>query len=431
MGQIKGTETRKIAAYILEEVIRRSNSVDVILERISRINKNYSQLNRRDRAFCRMLATSTLRYLTQIDYALDKFLDKPLSNLPEKVKIALRLGVVQIIFLETPNYASVNMSVNLVSKNWRSLTNAILRRITREKSIFLKHLNDGPKIPIWLEKRWKKNWKEEYEEIIKIHQNLKPPIDISVKSNAKYWAKELNAKLLQNDVLRIYGEGRINKLSGFQLGEWWVQDFSSQIPVRLLNVRSGENILDLCSAPGGKTVQLATLGAKVTSVDKSVSRFQRLKSNLKRLKLTSELINEDILKYKFNKNWSKILLDAPCSSTGTLRRNPDIMYNKNEKEVLLLTSIQEKLLDKSWSILNQNGFLIYCTCSLEKEEGEDQIEKFLKKHKDARLDKILESEMDGIEESISKKGWLRILPHHYKDKGGTDGFFIARLKKVS
>ncbi len=431
MGQIKGTETRKIASYILEEVIRRSNSMDVILERISRTNKNYSKLNQRDRAFCRMLATSTLRYLTQIDYALEKFLEKPLRKLPEKVKIALRLGVVQIIFLETPNYASVNMSVNLVSKNWRSLTNAILRRITREKSIFLEHLNNGPKIPVWLEKRWKKNWKEEYEDIIKMHQNLKPPIDISVKSNAKYWAKELDAKLLQNDVLRIYGEGRINKLSGFQLGEWWIQDFSSQIPVRLLKVKSGENILDLCSAPGGKTVQLASLGAKVTSVDKSASRLQTLKSNLKRLKLTSELINKDILKYKFNKNWSKILLDAPCSSTGTLRRHPDIMHNKDEKEVLLFTSIQEKLLDKSWSILNQNGFLIYSTCSLEKEEGEDQIEKFLKKHKDARIDKILESEMDGIEESISKKGWLRILPHHYKDKGGTDGFFIARLKKVS
>ena len=160
MGQIKGAETRKIASYILEEVIRRSNSMDVILERISRINKNYSKLNQRDRAFCRMLATSTLRYLTQIDYALEKFLDKPLRKLPEKVKIALRLGVVQIIFLETPNYASVNMSVNLVSKNWRSLTNAILRRITREKSVFLEHLNNGPKIPVWLEKRWKKYLKK-------------------------------------------------------------------------------------------------------------------------------------------------------------------------------------------------------------------------------------------------------------------------------
>jgi 16S rRNA (cytosine967-C5)-methyltransferase len=291
-------------------------------------------------------------------------------------------------------------------------------------------LNDGPKIPVWLEKRWKKNWKEEYEDIIKMHQNLKPPIDISVKSNAKYWAKELDAKLLLNGVLRIYGEGRIDKLSGFQLGEWWIQDFSSQIPVRLLNVKSGENILDLCAAPGGKTVQLATHGAKVTSVDKSASRLEILKSNLKRLKLTSELINKDILKYKFNKNWSKILLDAPCSSTGILRRHPDIMHNKDEKEVLLLTSIQEKLLEKSWSILNQNGFLVYCTCSLEKEEGEDQIEKFLKKYKDARIDKILESEVGGIEKSISEKGWLRILPHHYNDEGGIDGFFIARLKKV-
>ena len=198
-----------------------------------------------------------------------------------------------------------------------------------------------------------------------------------------------------------------------------------------MNIKQNDEVLDLCAAPGGKTSQLIAMGAKVTSVDANKKRIVRLKENLARLNFDALIIHSDIRNFFSEKKWSKILLDVPCSSTGTLRKHPDIMHLKKEDDILSLSILQRKLLDSSWKLLKKDGCLIYCTCSLEKDEGEDQISRFLKENKDAEIDKIIPSEVQGVEDLITTEGLLRIFPDKFSKIGGIDGFFVARLKKVS
>ena len=236
---------------------------------------------------------------------------------------------------------------------------------------------------------------------------------------------------MPNNVLRLRETGLIADKKGYDEGEWWVQDYSSQLPVKCLNIKENDEILDLCAAPCGKTAQMISLGAKVHSIDLNKTRIKRFKENMKRLKLNTVIENVDILTYETERKWNKILLDVPCSSTGTIRKNPDILYSKNEKSVSNLIDLQKKLLEKSWSLLSKGGQLIYCNCSLEKEEVEVQIMKFLQKHKDCKIDKISSDLIDDIEYSVTDEGWLRILPNGKESVKNRDGFFIASLKKVS
>ena len=426
-----GAYTRKKAIEILVKILENNKPLDNAFEESTKKSSHFSNLINEDKSFCRLLISTTLRNLISIDYLLTKFLSKPLNKTPLKVLMILRINVAQSFFLKTPDHAVVNTSVELSGKKWKGLVNGVSREILRNKDKAKKYLNESDKVPNWLLKRWKRDWSKNYKDIFKGHLNLNPPIDLYVKNNANYWARKLNGKKLGNNCVRLFTPGLITNLEGYELGEWWIQDYSSQIPVSLLEIQNNDDVLDLCAAPGGKTAQLISLGAKVTSIDNNKKRLFRLEQNLKRLNYKAIIRNKDIRNFSTQKTWSKIILDAPCSSTGTLRKNPEIMYQKKESDIVSLSKLQSDLLDTAWDLLKEDGTLIYCTCSLEKEEGENQIESFIKRKKNSLLDEINTSEIDKKLNVSNQNKWLRIFPNSLNYKGGNDGFFIARIKKIT
>ena len=426
-----GAYTRKKAIEILVKILENNKPLDSAFEESTKKSSHFSNLINEDKSFCRLLISTTLRNLISIDYLLTKFLSKPLNKTPLKVLMILRINVAQSFFLKTPDHAVVNTSVELSGKKWKGLVNGVSREILRNKDKAKKYLNESDKVPNWLLKRWKRDWSKNYKDIFKGHLNLNPPIDLYVKNNANYWARKLNGKKLGNNCVRLFTPGLITNLEGYELGEWWIQDYSSQIPVNLLEIQNNDDVLDLCAAPGGKTAQLISLGAKVTSIDNNKKRLFRLEQNLKRLNYKAIIRNTDIRNFSTQKTWSKIILDAPCSSTGTLRKNPEIMYQKKESDIVSLSKLQSDLLDTAWDLLKEDGTLIYCTCSLEKEEGENQIESFIKRKKNSLLDEINTSEIDKKLNVSNQNKWLRIFPNSLNYKGGNDGFFIARIKKIT
>ncbi len=426
-----GAYTRKKAIEILVKILENNKPLDNAFEESTKKSSHFSNLINEDKSFCRLLISTTLRNLISIDYLLTKFLSKPLNKTPLKVLMILRINVAQSFFLKTPDHAVVNTSVELSGKKWKGLVNGVSREILRNKDKAKKYLNESDKVPNWLLKRWKRDWSKNYKDIFKGHLNLNPPIDLYVKNNANYWARKLNGKKLGNNCVRLFTPGLITNLEGYELGEWWIQDYSSQIPVNLLEIQNNDDVLDLCAAPGGKTAQLISLGAKVTSIDNNKKRLFRLEQNLKRLNYKAIIRNTDIRNFSTQKTWSKIILDAPCSSTGTLRKNPEIMYQKKESDIVSLSKLQSDLLDTAWDLLKEDGTLIYCTCSLEKEEGENQIESFIKRKKNSLLDEINTSEIDKKLNVSNQNKWLRIFPNSLNYKGGNDGFFIARIKKIT
>ena len=426
-----GAYTRKKAIEILVKILENNKPLDNAFEESTKKSSHFSNLINEDKSFCRLLISTTLRNLISIDYLLTKFLSKPLNKTPLKVLMILRINVAQSFFLKTPDHAVVNTSVELSGKKWKGLVNGVSREILRNKDKAKKYLNESDKVPNWLLKRWKRDWSKNYKDIFKGHLNLNPPIDLYVKNNANYWARKLNGKKLGNNCVRLFTPGLITNLEGYEIGEWLIQDYSSQIPVNLLEIQNNDDVLDLCAAPGGKTAQLISLGAKVTSIDNNKKRLFRLEQNLKRLNYKAIIRNKDIRNFSTQKTWSKIILDAPCSSTGTLRKNPEIMYQKKESDIVSLSKLQSDLLDTAWDLLKEDGILIYCTCSLEKEEGENQIENFIKRKKNSLLDEINTSEIDKKLNVSNQNKWLRIFPNSLNYKGGNDGFFIARIKKIT
>lgn len=426
-----GAYTRKKAIEILVKILENNKPLDNAFEESTEKSSHFSKLINEDKSFCRLLISTTLRNLTSIDYLLTKFLSKPLKKTPFKVLMILRINVAQSFFLKTPDHAVVNTSVELSGKKWKGLVNGVSREILRNKDKAKKYLNESDKVPNWLLKRWKRDWSKNYKNIFTGHLNLNPPIDLYVKNNANYWARKLNGKKLGNNCVRLFTSGLISNLEGYELGEWWIQDYSSQIPVSLLEIQNNDDVLDLCAAPGGKTAQLISLGAKVTSIDNNKKRLFRLEQNLKRLNYRAIIENKDIRNFSTQKTWPKIILDAPCSSTGTFRKNPEIMHQKKESDIVSLSKLQSDLLDTAWDLLKEDGTLIYCTCSLEKEEGENQIENFIKRKKNSLLDEINTSEIDKKLNVSNQNKWLRIFPNSLNYEGGNDGFFIARIKKIT
>ena len=426
-----GAYTRKKAIEILVKILENNKPLDNAFEESTKKSSHFSKLINEDKSFCRLLISTTLRNLISIDYLLTKFLSKPLNKTPLKVLMILRINVAQSFFLKTPDHAVVNTAVELCGKKWKGLVNGVSREILRNKDKAKKYLNESDKVPNWLLRRWKRDWGKNYDEIVTGHLNLNPPIDLYVKNNTNYWARKLNGKKLGNNSIRLFTPGLISNLEGYEQGEWWIQDYSSQIPVSLLEIQNNDDVLDLCAAPGGKTAQLISLGAKVTSIDNNKKRLFRLEQNLKRLDYKAIIKNKDIRNFSTQKTWSKIILDAPCSSTGTLRKNPEIMHQKKESDIVSLSKLQSDLLDTAWDLLKEGGTLLYCTCSLEKEEGEHQIENFIKRKKNSLLDKINNNEIDKKLNVSGQNKWLRIFPNSLNYEGGNDGFFIARIKKIT
>ncbi len=389
-----------------------------------------SRLDTRDKAFARMLAATVLRRLGQIDALLSRFIEKPLPKEAGEVRHVLRLGVAQLLFMKVPDHAAVDEMVSLARPDrLRGLVNAVLRRVSQEGEAIVKAM-DAPRIntPDWLWDAWCSAYGQTAARGIAEQHLEEPPLDLSVKEEPESWANRLDGELLSTGTLRRSTADPRNLL-GFSQGAWWIQDVASALPVRLLDHVRNKTVIDLCAAPGGKTIQLALNGARVVSMDKSKERLKLVKENLDRMGLTASLLVQDVTQWRPDISPKLVLLDAPCSATGTIRRNPDIAHLKKPKDIAPLVKIQDAMLNNAFERLAPGGLLVYCTCSLQPEEGPERIEKLLETRADAVRDPIDPQIIDDFEEAVTRDGDLRTLPCIWPEKGGMDGFFAARIRK--
>lgn len=427
--------TREAALRMLAQILDKRNSLDETLER----DNAFNTFNTQDKAFTRMLLTTTLRRLGQIDDLIQFAQERPDDLKTPVLKNILRLGVTQIFFMDVPDHASVDTSVKLAEQNsagkQKAFVNAVLRKLTRDGQARLDK-QDAARLntPEWLLKIWIDDYGlVEAGNIANAHL-AQAPLDITIKSpeDRAYFGNLFQASELKTGTLRRHSGGSVKDLEGFDEGKWWVQDASAALPAMLLGEVKDQMIVDLCAAPGGKTMQLAAMGAKVVAVDRSANRLKRLRENIERIGLSErvEVIAADGASWEPVESPSAILLDAPCSATGTIRRHPDNPYLKSPQDLENLMSIQTRLLNHAAEILAIDGVLIYCTCSLQKCEGEDQIQKFLQTHPNFERVCVSLDEIGQYSEFINADGDLRILPHYLLEIGGLDGFFISRLRKI-
>lgn len=427
--------SRKTALIIMGSILNAQQPMDTVME----INPDFKNLDMRDRGFVRMLVTTTLRRLGEIDAIIKKTQDKPDQALQPVLKNILRLGVAQIMFLDVPDHAAVDTSVRLSESQglakFKGLVNGILRNVTRHYQEWSQDYDPARiNIPDWLFEKWEEDYG--HEEALNIAQASlrEAPLDLSIKNpeRADQIAETLNGEKMWNGTVRIQSSGQIQDLAGYQDGTWWVQNISASLPVLFFGDVANREVIDLCAAPGGKTAQLASRGAYVQSLDRSARRLNRFMENMKRLRLDANVtpISADASVWHSKNQVDAVLLDAPCTATGTLRRNPDILHLKSELDVTKMMKVQHKLIRNAASMVKPGGMLIYCTCSLQKEEGEDQIDWFLNSTSEFRRVPINPEEVGGQTYLLNNQGDMRILPHMMEEQGGMDGFFIARLVRV-
>lgn len=426
---------RRAALAIAGRVLDRRQPLDSALDQVF----ENADLTRRDRGFARELATLLLRRHGSLDLTLTALLEKPLPKREATVGRALQLGLAQVLFLDVADHAAVDTTVRLVRASGRrgphfaGLANAVLRRAVRERDGLRERIDADPAVdtPAWLWARWSEAYGTDVAAAIADSHRQTPPLDLSFRSPADKaaLAQALGGDELPTGELRLRPKGPVDALPGFTEGRWWVQDVAASLPARLFGDVGGRDVADLCAAPGGKTLQLAAAGARVTAIDKSPARLALLEANLARTGLAADLITSDVLTWRPDGPFDRILLDAPCSATGTIRRHPDIPYLKSESDIATLAALQAGLLDHAYSCLAPDGILVYAVCSLEPEEGRDQIASFLDRHKDARRAPIAAFELPGLEETLTEVGDLRSLPCHLAGHGGMDGFFVARIRR--
>lgn len=429
----KNLMPRAVALGAVEGVLAKATPLDGALAG----RPEWKRMEPRDRAFARAIASAVIRRPIALDAALIQVLDKPLPDEEVKAHLILRCGAAERLILETPAHAAVDAWVSLMAQDrhtarFKNLANAVLRRVVDQgKGAFLDSdpLED---LPDWLAERWVETYGEPTARAIAIARSVPPTLDLTAKPgfDAQGFADEIGASVLETGTIRRPDIGAVDGLPGFEKGDWWVQDAAAALPAMLLGVKADETVADLCAAPGGKTLQLAATGATVIAVDASPKRLKRLEENLERTKLKAEIVAADVADWIAPEPLDAILLDAPCSATGTLRRRPDAAWAKEPGDIANLADIQRRLLDASFTQLKSGGRLVYCTCSLEREEGEDQIEAFLKRTPDARLDPVTADELPGLKEAITADGAVRTRPDMWSERGGMDGFYIARIVKA-
>ncbi|MCW5700072.1 MAG: RsmB/NOP family class I SAM-dependent RNA methyltransferase, partial [Rhodospirillales bacterium] len=390
-------------------------------------------LDARDRAFAFLLVATTLRRLGQIDALIDHCLKKALASDANTVLDILRLGVCQLVFLETPAHAAIHTSVDLARARKQGrhegLVNAILRRLSREGRNLIETQDPAQlNTPDWLWESWTHAFGAETCRRIAEAHLLEPPLDLTPKIDRQQLADRLGGRALPTGTVRLTHRGPISSLPGFADGDWWVQDAAAAIPATLLGDVRGRRVIDLCAAPGGKTAQLAAAGAKVTAVDRSRHRLRRLTDNLRRLDLCAEVIAADALTWTPLAPADAVLLDAPCSATGTIRRHPDVPIIKTRQDVAKLVTTQTRLLRAARRMVKPGGILVYCVCSLQSAEGQDLVAAQLAEDDGLRRDPIGPKNVGGLEEMVTPVGELRTLPCHLADAGGMDGFYGVRLR---
>ncbi|WP_262298797.1 RsmB/NOP family class I SAM-dependent RNA methyltransferase [Microvirga sesbaniae] len=424
-----GLGPRRLAWQAVTETLKRRVPLDDVMEELFQTEK----LTSRDEALARAIAIVTFRRLGTLGHALRERLNKPPKD--ERLMHLLAVGAAQILFLDVPDHAAVDSAVTIAQGDPKlhhagGFINAVLRRVARERDQILGQDDPWLDTPTWLEERWIAQYGEPLAtQIAQAHRSL-ASVDLTVKSDPQAWAERLGGVLLPTGSIRLKERTAIRDLPGFEAGEWWVQDAAAALPARLLQPKPGERIADLCAAPGGKTAQLAAAGAEVLAVDRSARRLARLEENLARLHLTAETRAIDAEKLTAGP-FDAILLDAPCSATGTIRRHPDVAWTKSQEDIRKLSGLQSRLLDKAAALLKPGGRLVYCTCSLEAEEGERQAEGFLARHPDFARSPVTPDEIGGLAECLTPAGDLRTLPSQLAlsehDRSGLDGFFVARF----
>jgi 16S rRNA (cytosine967-C5)-methyltransferase len=439
-AEVPGLAARRIAADILDGVLHKHRTLDDQLDGAG-AHPGLKTLSDRDRALMRRLVATILRRLGTLGHVLSRLLDRGIPTDAPRAQSALLIGAAQILWMDVPDHAAVDLSVRLVQSDRRAakyagLVNAVLRRCAREGAPLIEEVRAQTlDVAPWLLARWIAHYGETTAREIATAIGHEPSLDITVKSDVEQWATRLHGEVLPNGSIRTLLQGSVTMLPGFTDGQWWVQDAAASLPARLFGDVADKRIADFCAAPGGKTAQLALAGARVTAIDRSSNRMARLRDNLTRLSLQAETVVADAAEWKegTEASFDGILIDAPCTSTGTIRRHPDIGWLRQEADIGPLVALQKRLLQRAAALLKSGGTLVYCTCSLEPEEGEQAIAAFLAAEPSLRRAPIDAGEVAGLAEIVSAEGDLRTLPCHLpRDEprlGGLDGFYAARLVK--
>jgi len=432
-----GRATRDAAVAILSAVLDEGRTLDSALDPAAGLGP-YRDLPDRDRRLAHAIAATALRRHGETDAILRGLIDKPPGRRAGPLPRILEVAAAQILYMGVADHAAVSTAVDQVAddhkaRHFKGLANAVLRRLARERDTILAGVDAArAATPDWLWRRWLAAYGEEAARKIAASHLAEPALDLTVKADATGWAAKLGGTVLPTGSVRLIPSGPVDALPGFAEGAWWVQDAAAALPARLLGDVRGLQVADLCAAPGGKTLELAAAGARVTAVDQSRERLARVEANLRRVGLHADIVAADILKWTPAGPFGAILLDAPCTATGTIRRHPDIAWLKKREDVQSLARVQAAMIDRAASFLKPGGTLVFCTCSLEPEEGEHHL---------ARLESsplwsvlpISADEIGGLAEAISPAGAVRTLPFHLYDAdprmSGLDGFFMMRLKK--
>lgn len=427
---------RALAADVLEDILFRRKSFDDAFAAGVSDRARCSAMAPKDRSFSYNLVATTLRRLGQIDELIDSCLVSPLPSKARGALTILRLGVTQLLFMNVSAHAAVDTSVDLAQMRrqgtYKKLINAILRRLGREGTEMISAQDAHRRnTPDWLWDAWTKAYGENLTRQIANAHLSQPPLDITVKSNSEAAVAKLGGTLLPTGSVRLKKNPGVESLPGYSEGDWWVQDTAATLPVKLFPRLKGQEIVDLCAAPGGKTAQMAAAGAHVTAIDRSEKRLRLLQENMGRLSLDVSCILEDAVRWRPGYACDGVLIDAPCSATGTLRRHPDIQWIKSPNDVRGVGKIQRALLNASLEMVKIGGTIIFTTCSLQPEEGPLLIQEFLESGANVRRDPLDANAGVSMPDMITVDGDLRTFPHFLSDHGGMDGFFAARLIRTS
>ena len=420
---ILGQAPREAALHLLTAVTEgRAMLSDVAPEGLARLPAE-------ERARAMRLAVTCLRWMDRADRMLGPYLRQRPT---ETVLNALRLGTVEMCLDGAASHGVVNAMVGLVkadpgSVRMAGLVNAVLRKVAADGPAKWATL-PVPQMPKWLRKPLLADYGKPVVQAIEAAHAAGPALDLTVKGDAAGWAARLGGQVLPTGSVRVPGQVQVTALPGFAEGEWWVQDTAATLPARALDARAGERVLDLCAAPGGKTMQLAATGADVTALDISGPRMERVKENLARTGLAAKIVVTDALHHE-DEPFDAILLDAPCSATGTIRRHPDRVHAKDGSDFPALFKLQEAMIDKALALLKPGGRLVYSTCSLLIDEGEEQVRDALARHPDVTVD-VTALAVPGVDPSWISETGLRTRPDYMADLGGMDGFFITLFRKL-
>lgn len=437
-----GLDARRLAVRLIEAVLIKGHTLE---DALTREEKDHGApvLESRDRAFAHLIAATVLRRYGSLTAVIGAFLTRPLPKEVQRPRSILLVAAAQILLLDTPRHAAINLAVEHCQRDpdaarFDKLANAVLRRVATDGPAILANL-DWPKadIPDWAWTRWVQAYGAELASMIAAGSLREAALDISVKANAPDWARRLDGHLLPTGSIRLGTHGRVETLEGYTEGAWWVQDAAAALPARCLGDVRGLRVLDLCAAPGGKTAELAAAGAHVTAIDIVVDRLARLDENMGRLKLsgTVETLAADCLRWTPAEPFDAVLLDAPCTSTGTIRRHPDLLHLKRADDVAKLARLQGEMLAKAARMVKPGGLIVYCTCSLEPEEGAGVVDAFLAATPNFARRPISAAEIHADASWITPVGDLRTFPMHLALEppviSGMDGFYATRLVRTT